>query len=204
MWPKAEDLQNSLPMSFRKKFSRVCSIVDCFEIRVEKPHIPKEQAATYSSYKSMNTIKYLISITPQGTVSYISQGFAGRVSDQHIIRVSGYLEFLEAGDCVMADRGFIVKDVALRGPSLVTLAFLDKRDQLDAVETEASRQVANVRIHVERIIGSLKLRYKILSGPINHCFVRNHKDETVCFFDKVVKVCCTLLNLAPSVVPSGS
>ena len=90
MWPKAENLQNSLLMSFRKKFSRVCSIVDCFEIRVEKPHIPKEQAATYSSYKSMNTIKYLISITPQGTVSYISQGFAGRVSDQHIIRVSGY------------------------------------------------------------------------------------------------------------------
>ena len=49
------------------------------------------------------------------------------MSDQHIIRVSGYLEFLEAGDCVMADRGFIVEeDVALRGASLVTPAFLDK------------------------------------------------------------------------------
>jgi DDE superfamily endonuclease/Helix-turn-helix of DDE superfamily endonuclease len=130
MWPKAENLENSMPMSFRVNYPAVCSIVDCFEIRVEKPHIPKEQAATFSSYKSMNTIKYLISITPQGTVSFVSQGYAGRVSDQHIIRVSGYLDLLKPGDCVMADRGFIVEeDVALRGAKLVTPAFLGRRDR---------------------------------------------------------------------------
>ena len=44
-----------------------------------------------------------MSISPQGTISFISDGWGGRVSDKYIVENSGYLSFL-------ADRGFDVAD----------------------------------------------------------------------------------------------
>ena len=77
------------------------------------------KAATWSTYKHHNTVKYLISITPQGTVSFISKGYGGRVSDKYITENCGYLYKLQPGDVVLADRGFNVQEsVAYRGATL--------------------------------------------------------------------------------------
>ena len=35
-------------------------------------------------FRHHNTVKYLIGITPQGTVCFISDGWGGRVSDKHL------------------------------------------------------------------------------------------------------------------------
>ena len=45
------------------------------------------KAVTWSTYKHHNTVKYLISITPQGTVSFISKGYGGRASDKYIAEI---------------------------------------------------------------------------------------------------------------------
>ncbi len=42
------------------------------------------QRATYSDYKSNNTIKYLVVISPAGATVYVSTGFPGRISDPQI------------------------------------------------------------------------------------------------------------------------
>ena len=91
-WPRRADIELTMPMSFRKHFPEVVSVIDCFEVQIQVPHVITDQAATYSTYKSRNTVKYLISITPQGTISFISNGYVGRNSDQNIVRTRGYLE----------------------------------------------------------------------------------------------------------------
>ena len=71
-------------MEFRKKIGlKVISIIDCFEIFIDKPSNLLARCKTYSSYKNHNTVKLLISITPQGTVSFISKAWGGRASDKH-------------------------------------------------------------------------------------------------------------------------
>ena len=42
-------------------------------------------------------------------------------------------------------------------------AFIEGKDQLDPVDVERTRGIANVQIHVERIIGLLRGKYYILS-----------------------------------------
>ena len=63
------------------------------------------RAQTYSSYKHHNTVKYLIGITPQGSVSFISEGWGGRVSNKHLMQNSGLLDNLLPGG-TMLDQGF--------------------------------------------------------------------------------------------------
>jgi hypothetical protein len=110
-WPGEREVRATLPMVFREHFERCISIIDCFEIFVQRSAKFKERASTFSSYKHHNTIKYLISLTPQGTVSFISLGYGARCSDKFIAEDSGYIDNLKEGDVVLADRGFLVNDI---------------------------------------------------------------------------------------------
>ena len=60
----------------------------------------------------------------------------------------------------MADRGFTIHDiVTLRRAELAIPAFTKGKSQLDPVDIESTRGIANVRIHVERVIGLLRNKY---------------------------------------------
>ena len=155
-----------MPFCFRPNYGlNVTSIIDCFELFIEKPSDLFAKLCTWSQYKHYNTAKYLISITPQGVISFISNGWGGRASDKFLVENSGYLNYLSDGDVVLADRGFDVADsLALFGATLDIPAFTRGQNQLSAEEVEVTRKIANVRIHVERIIGSVWQRYQILSA----------------------------------------
>lgn len=210
VWPTREALRKSTPTYFRNKFPGCVSIIDAFEIPLERFNNLLARSSTFSFYKGRNTIKYLISVTPVGSISYISQGYGGRSTDVHItldkknvavVDDENFLDKLQKDDVVLADRGFLVEEeVRKRGAKLITPAFLGRRTRLTRSEVNYSRKVSNVRIHVERVIGKLRQTFRILRDRVPVSLVGGDKDK-ISFFDKIVFVCCCLSNANPSVVP---
>ena len=67
---------------------------------------------------------------------------------------------------------------------------------------EATRKLANVRIHVERIIGAVRQRFQVLSatGVLQRELVTQKTSRGV-VLDSIVRVCCSLNNVLEGIVP---
>ena len=111
VWPERNIIKRNLPTIFRKYYPNCCVIIDCSEIYIQTPSSLEVSAMCWSNYKHHSTVKYLVGITPNGTVSYLSDCYGGRASDQFIVKDSGFLNYLRPGDQVMADRGFKIHDM---------------------------------------------------------------------------------------------
>ena len=203
IWPEREDLRKSMPMEFRRHFGhRVAAIVDCFEIFVDRPTNLEARSSTWSNCKHHNTIQFLIGIAPQGHISFISKAWGGRVSDKYITENSGFLNNLLPGDLILADRGFdISESVGLMCAEVNIPAFMNGKKQLSMKEVINTRKIANVRIHVERVIGCIRQRFSILGGPIPTDFIRTSACGKMALIDKIVLVCCAINNICGTVVP---
>jgi len=202
-WPDREALQKTMPVCFQESFGKkVAIIIDCFEVFIERPSSLEARAITWSNYKHKNTAKVLLGITPQGVISFVSDTWGGRVSDKHLTENCGILRKLLPGDVVLADRGFdISESVGMMQASLQIPAFTKGKSQLSALEVENTRTIANVRIHVERVIGCVRQKYSILQGTLPIDFLIVRKGESSPQVDRIVRVCCALNNLCDSVVP---
>ena len=106
IWPSRADVDRCMPKGFRKLYASTRVILDCTEILVQTPTSLLLQSQLYSSYKSNTTLKGLIGITPCGAICFDSTLYTGGISDKEITRCSGILDLSEAGDSVMADKGF--------------------------------------------------------------------------------------------------
>lgn len=75
--------------------------------------------------------------------------------------------------------------------------------QLHPSDIEETRNLANVRIHVERVISQLRGKFNITSdlAPMVAVSKRNEMFNND-LFDKIVYLCCCLVNLCPPVVSS--
>ena len=103
---------------------------------------------------------------------------------------------------MLADRGFdISESVGIMQARLHTPSFTKGKDQLSALEVEETRAIANVRIHVERVIGAVRQRYTILKGSLPIDFIIKRDQEDIPLVDRIIRVCCALNNLCDSVVP---
>lgn len=168
-WPSRQTVKSHLPAGFRKHFPKTRVIIDCTELYIQRPRTPTNQYRTFSGYKGRNTLKSLLGVTPTGAVSYVSDLWSGNVSDRYIFNNCGFMDYLRAGDSVMADRGFTVADLLLpRGVKLNIPAFTrpckyGKGRRLNASEVKSTRMLAKLRIHVERAIERIK-RFRSLSG----------------------------------------
>ena len=85
--------------------------------------------------------------------------------------------------------------------SLRIPAFTKGKDQLSPIEVEETRTIANVRIHVERVIGMVQQKYSILHETIPIVFVIKRAGEDIPLIDHIVHVCCALSNVCNPIVP---
>lgn len=128
----------TMPVAFVDSFvCKVRVIIDCFEIFIDRPSSYLTRAETWSNYKHHNTVKFLLGISPQGAVIFLSQAYGGRASDKVITEESGVLDLLDYGDIVLADRGFLIAEsVGMRHASLVLPAFTKGKTQLSSYQVE--------------------------------------------------------------------
>ena len=136
-------------------------------------------------------------------MNFISKGYAGRASDKYITEDCGYLK-LKADDVVLAVRGFDVEvSVAYRCATLNIPAFTKGKSQLPPADVESTHRLANVKIHVEHIIGLVRQKFQILSATtlLPTQYTRS-KDGGPMLLDSIVSLlrfakCVTLLYLPP-------
>ena len=108
------------------------------------------QSQTYSNYKSTNTLKRLIGISPSGHITFVSQLYTGSVSDRELTERSGLLN-------LPFDHKDTIQDILdNHGLKLDIPPFLRKQEQMSAADVATTQQIANKRIHVERAISEIK------------------------------------------------
>lgn len=188
-------IKKNLPIAFRHNYHNVSCIIDCLEIDIQKPSKAVYQALTWSEYKKSNTVKYLISCTPNGLVNYISQGFGGRASDITIIENCNFLDGLQPGSCILADRGFkhIEQILHEKGMKLLRPPSVNAGAKLSKTEVRQTKIIASLRIHIERVIRRLREFHMLKQhSVINTNILR--------VLDHVIIIACALINLQDSLI----
>ena len=189
-FPEVSKIQENLPIAFRANYSRVVCILDAFEIFIQKRSDPLQQSLTWSNYKHSNTLKYVVGITPDGLIAFVSPGYGGRISDTELVKDCGLIDKLPEGYIVLADRGFKgietllseKKCTLLRPPSVYSSVKPSKEEVLE------TKRIASIRIHIERFIERIR-EFEMLS-PYS-CL----PPSTMLYIDQVTKIAAGLINL---------
>ena len=166
IWLPRSKIKKHMPSCFKPMYKDVRVIVDCTEIRSERPSDLEIQCATYSHYKGYNSHKGLVGISPSGIPTVISRLHEGSISDNDLTNQCKLRDLMEPGDAIMADRGWTCANwLARKGIRLITPHFLHGKKQLDIPELVESVSIARVRIHVERCMGRIK-QWQFLANAI--------------------------------------
>ena len=190
--PSRQKIMKYMPPSFKTAFPKTTAIIDCTEIYVQKPKSPTALAQTYSTYKSSNTFKALVSITPTGAFSFVSNLWGGNSSDRYITKESGFLDTVRPGDEVMGDRGFTIRDLVTERHATLNIRPFTRKckwgkgKRLNHEEIKRTRKIARLRIHVERAIGRMK-NFRLISGVIPL--------KLKCVSNQMLKVAAFICNL---------
>lgn len=189
-FPDQYSVRKMLPIPFRLRYRNVFCIIDCLEVQIEKPSDPLQQSLTWSEYKKCNTVKFLISCTPNGFINFISKGYGGRATDNEVVLKSGFMENLPPNVALMADRGFKqIESILLQhNCKLIRPPSVCANEKLSKDEARTAKQIAALRIHVERVIRRIR-EFEFLH--MHACINRNYFR----LINSIIVISCALINL---------
>ena len=136
IWTSHATIKETMPGTSKEHYPKTTAIVDATEIKVNIPSSLLLQSQTYSSYKSANTFKGLLAISPAGHVTFVLSLYTGSIADKEIVERSGFLSLLRRGDKVIADCRFTIAELlAPLGVGLSTPPTLSCCSQIDGYES---------------------------------------------------------------------
>lgn len=169
------------------EFKNLRIVVDCTELFSETPSSLGAHKQFHSNYKHHSTVKFLVGINTGGAITYISDMHGGRSSDKFITNgAHDLLNGLNAGEKVMADRGFTIQDNLPAGVQLIIPSFKHKdKSQFSRRELQTNKKISEARVHIERAIRRIK-QFQILRTEV--------KLTQVDVFQNIFKACGYLVN----------
>ncbi|XP_042598846.1 uncharacterized protein LOC109111146 isoform X2 [Cyprinus carpio] len=178
VWPHRDIIAENMPDNYKAEFPTTFAILNCTEIKIEKPSSLLGQSQTCSNRKSTNTLKSLIACDPHGSIMFVSTLYTGSISDQELFRrceikdlLKGLLQcgHLKRGDGLMVEKGFLIeKDVKELGLQLNIPPFA----HMPVPDVQIAKKIAKHKVHVERAIANVK-KFKIVSGRIPNYMLEN-------------------------------
>ena len=100
-------------LHFSGDFNKVERTGDSNEQWIQESSNPKAHYQTYSTYKYHNTVKKLVICTKSGSLSYISDAYAGSTTDRFITENTNIADQFKPGYSVLFDKGSNVQDLFL-------------------------------------------------------------------------------------------
>ena len=165
-WPSPGETLSYTHPHFSGTFNKCEGIGDCTEQYIEHSKNADAQYQTYSTYKSHNTLKKLIFCTKSGSISYISEAYAGSCSDRFITEDTNIAAKFTPGFIALFDKGFNVQDLFLsRQVTCILPPFVRSKRQFTRSEVYQGKRIARARIHIERVMGRLK-EFRLLNNVL--------------------------------------
>ncbi|CAN8007014.1 unnamed protein product [Ixodes hexagonus] len=166
LWLPRLAVDDAMPPASKDRYASTRVILDATEVKCEASSSLVLQSASFSSYKSTNTFKGLIGISPDGTVTFVSQLFTGSISDKGAVEKSGFLKLhFDDGDSVMADKGFKIEELLKEINVKLNIPPFLHGGEFTSEEVKETEEIASLRIHVERRIQRIK-NFHIFNRPI--------------------------------------
>ena len=134
-----------VPADFKDKYPSTRVIMDCTEIRCQRPKSLRPNSELFSSYKNHTTLKGLVGISPGGAITFISQLYTSHISDREIVTRSRFLNLpFDRGDSAMVYCGVSSPPWSLPGYN----TFFGSKGQISPQEVVETQSIAFLCIHV--------------------------------------------------------
>lgn len=106
-------------------------------------------------------------VSPAGLITFVSDAYGGRASDNAIFEQSGIINLMEMGrDSIMVDKGFRIENITdLHHIKLYRPPFLRNKGQFSEKEALENIEVAKARVHIERSNQRIKV-FEIFCKPL--------------------------------------
>ena len=94
VWPLKEQIFATLQETFKRLYPKVRVIINCTEVFVETPSYLESGAYLWNDYKHHHIFKFLVAITPNGLVLWVSPCYGGRTLDVFIVKIQDSWNYL--------------------------------------------------------------------------------------------------------------
>lgn len=195
-WPEGELSECNFPTALKDHFPKCVAIITFIEIDVEKSAGATVTKETHT-HKNFHTVKYLVAVSPKGSLAYISKGFEGSQSEVRIAESCGILDKTDSGDEILADKGFN-KDATV---GLYGAAVCEGKKKMHAIKMKNPRYVA-AQSSVAKLMGAVhatKRNYAFLQSPVPSKFLKGTTDTGLTALDQIVCLACALTSVSEKV-----